>query len=518
MLVVLAVMTAVERSRRRQARSIFRRRLPTKFLDNRLRSLLDRQRALLQGYLSSTIMLQVNHVTTAAMRLVVESLLAEGPTTAGQLAEALRGASSVQTAFAEDLAQDVTPRWSWQRLTRPRQRTDRRTQRRYQYMAAVDRLPTSNVEITDWAMAEQYLSGVFEFPPPLMTTTAVKLPKEEDPTDLEDYTRRLRDIRLSSLHQGLTPSQKQYQAVVHAKTSGYEPDQVDEQLLQRLSVEYQEREERLKSPALERVDRELQEREREEEARQRASELMRDLTEEEQALVQRVLYEIGPGDEVLAQTGTDTIQRVSIQRLRPRQWLNDEVIHYFYVMLQIRDEQLCAEQPGRRRSHFFKSFFMTKLLNIGHATMNGKYEYKNVKRWSKKVPGKDIFELDKIIFPINVSEMHWTCAVIFMQEKRIQFYDSLGDPGRDYLEHLFRYVQDEHMDKKKKPLPDADQWEMVECTSSTPRQLNGFDCGVFTCMFADFLSKDCPLVFDQSHITQCRERIALSIMKGVAVV
>jgi hypothetical protein len=36
-------------------------------------------------------------------------------------------------------------------------------------------------------------------------------------------------------------------------------------------------------------------------------------------------------------------------------------------------------------------------------------------------------------------------------------------------------------------------------------------------MFADFLSKDCPLVFGQSHVTLCRERIAVSIMNGQAI-
>ena len=34
------------------------------------------------------------------------------------------------------------------------------------------------------------------------------------------------------------------------------------------------------------------------------------------------------------------------------------------------------------------------------------------------------------------------------------------------------------------------------------------------CMFGDFISKDCPLVFNQDHIDQCRDRIALSIMKN----
>jgi hypothetical protein len=33
----------------------------------------------------------------------------------------------------------------------------------------------------------------------------------------------------------------------------------------------------------------------------------------------------------------------------------------------------------------------------------------------------------------------------------------------------------------------------------------------------DFISKDYPLVFGQSHVTQCRERIALSILNGRAI-
>jgi hypothetical protein len=69
--------------------------------------------------------------------------------------------------------------------------------------------------------------------------------------------------------------------------------------------------------------------------------------------------------------------------------------------------------------------------------------------------------------------MHWVCAVIFMQAKRIQFYDSMGGDGRRYLNALFQYVKDEHQDKKKCPLPDEDEWEFIECTSDTPRQRNG---------------------------------------------
>jgi Ulp1 family protease len=59
-------------------------------------------------------------------------------------------------------------------------------------------------------------------------------------------------------------------------------------------------------------------------------------------------------------------------------------------------------------------------------TVREMYNYGNVSRWSKKLPGKDIFNLKKIFIPINIESQHWTCIVIFMKEKRIQYYDSLS--------------------------------------------------------------------------------------------
>ena len=104
-----------------------------------------------------------------------------------------------------------------------------------------------------------------------------------------------------------------------------------------------------------------------------------------------------------------------------------------------------------------------------------------------------------------------------MQEKRIQFYDSMHGAGKYYLDGLMQYLKDEWQAKKGGDLPDADKWMLLECQPDLPLQENGYDCGVFTCMFADFVACDRPLSFNQQHITQCRERIALSIMKGVAI-
>lgn len=285
-------------------------------------------------------------------------------------------------------------------------------------------------------------------------------------------------------------------------------------------IEEAERVARAKELAiLKRIDDEIRAREeeeikRKEDAEKAAKNLLRPLSAEENNRVQEALYGRGPLEEKLATSATDSVQRKSIHTLRPAEWLNDEVIHYFYSMLAKRDEALSAANPGRKRSHFFMSFFFTKLFDEG---ATNEYKYSNVKRWSKKVPGKDIFALDKVCFACNVLQTHWTCVVIFMQEKRIQFYDSMRGDGYHYSDGLLQYLKDEWAAKKGGELPDADKWTVVGAETGVPRQTNGYDCGVFTCMFADFLSIDRPLSFNQGHIDQCRHRIVLSILKGVAI-
>ena len=78
-------------------------------------------------------------------------------------------------------------------------------------------------------------------------------------------------------------------------------------------------------------------------------------------------------------------------------------------MLQERDSRLCELYPKRTSSHFFNSFFVHRLL-----ITDNRYNYANVKRWTKKFK---VFEKHKIFFPINLSNTHWTLAVILMKLK-----------------------------------------------------------------------------------------------------
>jgi hypothetical protein len=205
---------------------------------------------------------------------------------------------------------------------------------------------------------------------------------------------------------------------------------------------------------------------------ERMTSLMRVIDSNEELSIRNAIYGSPQGREILFQCGTDSITGENLNTLKPGEWLNDEVIHFYYSLLEKRDEELCKEYPSRQRSHFAKSFFFTKLLNSG-STSHENYEYSCQKQWSNNIPGKDIFKLDKFFFPINVSFSHWIVAVIFMKKKRIEMFDSKDGKYTKYLDFLFRYIQDEHIDKKKTILPDIDEWELVPTQPTTPGQDNG---------------------------------------------
>ena len=165
----------------------------------------------------------------------------------------------------------------------------------------------------------------------------------------------------------------------------------------------------------------------------------------------------------------------SFSSLAPSTWLNDEVMTSYFKLIYDRDIALCQKTEGRRRSYIYPTHFFQRLLNEGHmkSSLEFKYSYDGVKSWSKRVPGKDIFTLDKIFFPHNPSRLHWNFVVAYIQEKRIEIYDSMGNGGCEPPRLIMKYIKDEHQAKKGIPLPNAQSWTLVTRHPTQPRQRNG---------------------------------------------
>lgn len=230
------------------------------------------------------------------------------------------------------------------------------------------------------------------------------------------------------------------------------------------------------------------------------------LTSEEKALADRSLAGDANGSDVVASRFSVDLTRKQLACLRPGQWLNDEVINFYYKLLQERSKKLA----GGPKCWFPNSFFWPKLSGAGHDN----YSFKEVKRWTIKAK-IDIFELDYVLFPMNIGESHWAMGVIDIRENGFRYFDSMFcKPHRNFVPFLRHYVQDEHKARKGKEIQGIEDWDLIRHKTPVPQQNNGYDCGVFTCFFADYVSAGRELEFDQDDMPDLRLRLCARVVRA----
>ncbi|KAM4755163.1 sentrin-specific protease 1 [Cyanocitta cristata] len=218
-----------------------------------------------------------------------------------------------------------------------------------------------------------------------------------------------------------------------------------------------------------------------------------EITEEMEKEI-KSLFRGGNKDEVLSEAFRLTITRKDIQTLNNLNWLNDEIINFYMNLLMERSKE--KDLPA---VHAFNTFFFTKLKTAG---------YQAVKRWTKKV---DIFSVDLLLVPIHLG-VHWCLAVVDFRKKTITYYDSMGGINSEACRILLQYLKQESLDKKRKEF-DTNGWALLSKKSQEiPQQMNGSDCGMFACKYAECISKDKPINFTQQHMPYFRKRMAWEIL------
>lgn len=119
--------------------------------------------------------------------------------------------------------------------------------------------------------------------------------------------------------------------------------------------------------------------------------------------------------------------------------------------------------------------------------------------------------MDKLFFPINISNIHWTLAVIYIQKGEIHYHDSMSGKGKKYTEGLLHWLKDEHKRCKEGQALQGD-WKLID--TDVPQQENDNDCGVFTIINADFISDDLPLEYSHKNMPFFRKKIGCDILRG----
>jgi sentrin-specific protease 1 len=225
------------------------------------------------------------------------------------------------------------------------------------------------------------------------------------------------------------------------------------------------------------------------------------LTTDEESHVDNALNQNGDMNEIIASAPRLFVYRKNFLSLRSGKWLSDEIIN-FYLSLVLRDHN--SRRGKKKHSYIFPTLFMETYVE------KKTFNYKSVANWTKKIG--NLFEFEKLFFPVNPGQSHWTCVVVFLQECRIQYCDSYSSSGSRYLIGVYEYLNKHHIQTKGTPLPG--EWSFDDGPELPRLQTNVFDCGLFCCSFVEFLLNDIPLTFTQNDMERRRKHIALAILKA----
>ena len=200
--------------------------------------------------------------------------------------------------------------------------------------------------------------------------------------------------------------------------------------------------------------------------------------------------------------GLQRIVRGEFKSPHNGEWLDDVCIDFYLALLQRRQENPLYKGL---QCYFFSTFFYAGLVN------NKKYSFQAVASWTN-VLKTSLFNLDRLIFPINLVNKHWACVVAYIAKRKLEYLDSMGLDGEIVMLHIARYLDDHARDQKLKVM-DAFKWERTS-NKKIPMQEDGFNCGVFTCAYSDYRSLGLEIDFLPSDIHSFRKKVAQEILIG----
>ncbi|CCE80230.1 Piso0_003332 [Millerozyma farinosa CBS 7064] len=179
-----------------------------------------------------------------------------------------------------------------------------------------------------------------------------------------------------------------------------------------------------------------------------------------------------------------------LQTLKYGNWLNDNIIDFYFNLITEKNP----------RVYGWTTHFFTTLKQKG---------YQSVARWAKRRK-LDVTAKDIILVPVNIMGTHWALAVINNIEKRFQYFDSLSSRGNMPALQLLRT----YMKEEGKKLGSSINFESYEIQAAmpSPQQNNGSDCGVFTCVCANYISRGKQLTYSQKDMKIIRKNMAYEII------
>ncbi|PHT96401.1 hypothetical protein BC332_34673 [Capsicum chinense] len=177
----------------------------------------------------------------------------------------------------------------------------------------------------------------------------------------------------------------------------------------------------------------------------------------------------------------------SISRLLLGQRLTGEVINAYFDLLQKRADH--GEKPCIKT---FDTFVWIAFKNFGFKAI------------TDRLKNTDLSAIDLLLIPHHsIERQHWSLAVADLRSRAIIWFDSYFDDCvkgisdlRSILQQLF-------------PKEDVTSWPAWMAASPKQPQKNYTDCGVYTCVFAEAVSRKAEIRLSPKQLRGLHLRITL---------
>lgn len=185
-------------------------------------------------------------------------------------------------------------------------------------------------------------------------------------------------------------------------------------------------------------------------------------------------------------------------------WLNDEIIAASIQQVVDYGLRISNHVAGKTpKYHAFNTFFYKNLRNKGAAS---------IKRWATKakIGGRALEEVERVFIPIN-QDKHWTLLVVSPVARTIEYFDSMGGPAEEFIRNAKLWLAMEMGARFHEG-----EWAVPTGTHGVgPRQTNGSDCGVFTCMNARMVALGIdPMAYGGEDMCVQRGRMVAELLNG----
>jgi hypothetical protein len=147
-------------------------------------------------------------------------------------------------------------------------------------------------------------------------------------------------------------------------------------------------------------------------------------------MVQTVKSEIHEDENFLHQLGRlEFTQSTLLQLIKGKGWVKDNVIEWYFSRLS------ASSNKSTKTTVMMDPQIMIALTGYCPSSMQtedkkgSKFKYPYRVKSICNGKGFDISTADEIFIPVNINDYHWALIVVYMDTKRLVYYDSKGGNG-----------------------------------------------------------------------------------------